>query len=133
MCSVANRSGKKPSPGFAGWLYLLAVLELAWLGWFLAAPLPNVGNIGGRVRRWILLSRALPEVVPGVRFDQSHLGLALAELSHVEHLPQRVPVVLGAALIAGAGVAQGRLLLRGLDAIRPPPAPPLGSGPGGGS
>jgi hypothetical protein len=92
----------------------LAVLQVAWFVWFLAEPLPNAGNVGGVVRRWVFLARAFPQVVPGVRFEQSYFGMALGELSHVEYLPQRVPIVLGAALIAGAAVALGMLVLRAL-------------------
>ena len=33
------------------------------------------------------------------------LGKGLSELSHLENLPQRLPIVLAAALIAGAAVA----------------------------
>ena len=43
----------------------------------------------------MFLARALPEVVPGVTFAQSYLGTALVELSHVENLPQRLPIVAG--------------------------------------
>src|SRR5262249_31102863 len=69
-------------------------------------------------RRWIFLARALPEVVPGVRYRESHLGLALSELSHVENLPQRVPIVFAAGLIAGAGVGLGLLVIRALGLAR---------------
>jgi hypothetical protein len=93
-------------------LLALPVLEAAWLGWFLFEPLPNAGNVGGSVRRWMFLARALPQVVPGVRFDQSYLGLALRELSHVENLRQRVPIALAAALVAGGALAMGQGLLR---------------------
>ena len=43
----------------------------------------------------MLLAKALPQVVPGVRFEQSYLGQALGKLGHVENLPQRLPIVLG--------------------------------------
>ena len=78
----------------------LAALEFAWLAWYLAEPLPNIKNIkniGRRdIARWIFLAQALPHVVPGLSFEQSHLGFALKELSHVEYLPQRFPIVLAA-------------------------------------
>ncbi|WP_406695160.1 hypothetical protein V5E97_29400 [Singulisphaera sp. Ch08] len=102
------------SSGIVAAVLALAFLEAAWLGWFLVEPLPNAGNVGGTVRRWMFLARALPQVVPGVRFDQSYLGLALQELGHLENLPQRVPIALAAALIAGGALALGRGLLRGL-------------------
>ena len=51
---------------------------------------------------------AVPEVVvPGLKFRESYLGLALAELSHVENLPQRVPIVLAAGFIAASAIATG--------------------------
>jgi hypothetical protein len=88
----------------------LLVLELAWFAWFLAVPLPNFE----RVRRWVFLARALPEVVPGIRFSQSYLGLGLKELGHVENLAQRLPIVLAAGLIGASALALGRLGIRAL-------------------
>lgn len=107
-------SGFRLSAGAVTIGLALAALEGAWLYWFLSIPLPNIGNVGGLVRRWLLLSRALPEVVPGVTYPQSYLGLAMRELSHVENLPQRLPIVLSAALIAAAALALGSLAIRGL-------------------
>ncbi|AGA27493.1 hypothetical protein [Singulisphaera acidiphila] len=101
-------------PGIVAVVVALAFLEAAWLGWFLVEPLPNAGNVGGTVRRWMFLARALPQVVPGVRFDQSYLGLALQELGHLENLSQRVPIALAATLIAGGALALGQGVLRGL-------------------
>jgi hypothetical protein len=92
--------------------------ELAWFCWFLIVPLPNCKNLGETLRRWMLLVDAFPEVVPGLRFEQSHLGNALLELRHVENLPQRLPIVLGAVLIAGSAIALGQLALRSLDLSR---------------
>jgi len=101
--------------GLWGAFLVLAILETAWLGWFLREPLPNARNAGEeKLQRWMFLARALPQVVPGVRFDQSHLGLALQELSHVENLPQRLPIVLAASLVGGAALALGQGILRGL-------------------
>ncbi len=100
------------------WIYpaiaFLALLEFAWLGWFLAEPLPSIpASMGAsKIRRWIFVARALPEVIPGVRFDQSYLGMALKELSHFEFLPQRIPIVLAGGLIGGAALALGHLVLR---------------------
>lgn len=112
---------------------VLAFLEAAWLGWFLVEPLPNAGNVGGTVRRWMFLARALPQVVPGVRFDQSYLGMALLELGHLENLPQRVPIVLAATLIAGGALGLGLGVLRGLglhQGLRPIERLPLAYGLG---
>jgi hypothetical protein len=93
-------------------LLSLALVELAWFRWFLLVPLPNVQNLGRVVRRRDLLALAFPGVVPGVRFEHSHFGSALRELSRVENLPQRLPIVLAAGLIAAAAIAVGHLMLR---------------------
>ncbi len=93
----------------------LAVLELLWFAWDLREPLPNAGR--GVTRLWIL-SYALPEVVPGVSVAGSHLGRVAIELSRVEFLPQRLPIVLVSAGIALAAVGLGRLVLRGLGLDR---------------
>jgi len=96
----------------------LASVELAWLLWFLIVPLPNANPIGTPTRSlinrgWLLL-KAFPEVIPDTRFKESYLGQALDELSHVENLPQRIPILLGAGLIAAAAIGLGDLVLRGL-------------------
>jgi hypothetical protein len=91
-------------------LLALATIEVCWFVWFEAQRLPN----GGNIPRWLFLARALPEVVPGVTFSQSYLGLALAELSHIGNLPQRLPVVGAAGLIAAAAFGLGGLILRAL-------------------
>jgi len=92
----------------------LAALEVGWFVWFYREPLPNASNAGAAVPRWIFPARALPEVVPGVSFGQSYLGLAVRELSHVENLPQRLPVVLAAGWIGLAAVGLGGLAMRSL-------------------
>jgi hypothetical protein len=56
--------------------------------------------------------KALPEVVPGTTARESILGQAIAELSHLENLPQRVPILMTALLIAAAAVSLGDLALR---------------------
>src|SRR5262249_30801389 len=97
---------------------LRACAPVAWLAWFLIEPLPNANNTAGpnaiAVRRVWLVLKALPHVVPETSFEESFLGQGLLELSHVEHLPQRVPIVLTALLIAAAAVGLGDLVLRGL-------------------
>jgi hypothetical protein len=96
------------------WLLVyLVALEVAWFVWFEAVRLPN----GEKIPRWYFLSRALPEVVPGVRFSQSHLGQTLKALSHTENLPQRVPVVLAAGLVAASAMGLGGLVVRGLGLV----------------
>jgi hypothetical protein len=101
-------------------LVAIAGLEFVWLGWFLLEPLPNAGNVGGNgLCRLNILIRSLPEVfIAGLKYRESYLGLALAELSHIENLPQRVPIVLAATFIAASAIATGNLVLRGLR-VRP--------------
>ena len=110
-------------PTRIGWSVLvLAFLELAWLGWFLVEPLPNFPREQGTLRRWQLVVKAFPEVVPGTTFRQSLLGQALLELSHFENLPERIPVVAAAVLIVAAALGLGELalsVLRLRSAFRP--------------
>jgi hypothetical protein len=95
------------------------VLETAWFGWFLAEPLPNAGNVGGKeVRHWLFLANALPHVVPGVTFRESYLGRALVELGHFENLPQRISLVVVSLEVGGAAVGLGLLLIRALGLHR---------------
>jgi 4-amino-4-deoxy-L-arabinose transferase-like glycosyltransferase len=97
---------------------LIAIAELAWLAWFLIVPLPNINNVGvpseKAVRRGVLLLKTFPHVVPGTLFRDSLLGKGINQLSHLENLPQRVPIILAAGLIAAAAVGLGDLVLRGL-------------------
>jgi len=108
---------QKRGLGFALWM--LAIAEFAWLIWFLIIPLPNANNSGvprdAVVRRGLLVLKALPEVVPGTTFHESLLGQALEELSHIQHLPQRLPIVLAAALIAAAAIGLGDAVVRCLQ------------------
>lgn len=92
----------------------LAVVEWLWLAWFLTVPLPNAAAVGGDLTRSDLLWQALPGLIPGQTWGESHLGAAVEDLSHVEHLPARLPILLAGALIAGAAVALGGLVLRAL-------------------
>src|SRR5207248_9466474 len=126
---VAGRAGRPPAgrsraigpvrrrvSGLA--LLLLAVAELAWLLWCLIVPLPNANNLDvpprEPIRRGWLLLKALPEVVPDTPFRESLLGRELLELSHLENLPQRIPIVLAAGLIAAAAIGLGDLVVSGL-------------------
>jgi dolichyl-phosphate-mannose-protein mannosyltransferase len=107
---------------FAWFFLLLAVLELTWLAWFLVVPLPNFPKESGTMRRGFLLLKAFPEVVPGTTFRESLIGQAARELSHVENLPERLPIVGAAALIVLAALGLGELVLAGLrlrDGMRP--------------
>lgn len=120
MDDRARPLSRSRTAGFAAALAALAVLEVAWLGWFLVEPLPNARPIGSPpLRRWMFLARAFPHVVPGVHFHESYLGLAWEELGHPEHLPQRLPIVGAAAMIAGAALGLGLGVLRaaGLDRV----------------
>jgi hypothetical protein len=108
LAEATSLGKRRPTIGALLLLSALAVLEVAWFVWFEAQRLPN----GANIPRWLFLARALPEVVPGVTFSQSYLGLALRELSHVENLPQRLPVVVAAALIGAAALGLGGLILR---------------------
>jgi hypothetical protein len=90
------------------------LLEFAWLTWFLAVPLPNWPRERGVMRRIFLLLKAFPEIVPDTTFDQSLLGQAFQELSHWENLPERIPIIAAAALIAAAAVGLGELVLAAL-------------------
>ena len=96
----------------------LAILELLWLAWFLIEPLPNANNTGVptdmAVRRGWLVLKAFPQVVPETSLRESILGHGIDELSHLENLPQRVPILMAALLIAAAAIGLGDLVLRWL-------------------
>jgi len=99
----------------SGWpLIVLALLEFAWLGWFLLEPLPNASTPRGAITRGILLLDSVPGIVPGVTFQDSLLGRGLGEMSQVQNLPQRLPIVAAAALIALAAMGVGDLIVRRL-------------------
>ena len=86
--------------------------------------MPKLPNVA--IRRGLLLLKTFPEVVPGTSFRESMLGKRPSELSHVENLPQRVPVVLAAALIAARGDRTRRRDPRPPQASEP--SPPVRSG-----
>jgi len=111
---MANRPDGPSGVKFWALLGVLGVLQSCWLAWILVEPLPNARNVGGTVRRGILLMRAVPEVVPGVRWRESHLGMLARELSHVEYLPQRLPIVFAAGFLFAAALAMGELALRAI-------------------
>ncbi|GAC1337708.1 MAG: hypothetical protein NVSMB14_04850 [Isosphaeraceae bacterium] len=102
--SNSSANARRPI-AFAAILVAIVAVELAFVGWFITVPLPNAGNAGVvKNQRIYLLITSLPEIVPGVHWDESHLGLAIKELGRCEYLPQRLPIVLAAALIAGAAI-----------------------------
>jgi hypothetical protein len=96
-------------------ILLLAGLEYLFFAWYLSEPLPNAPSTGGEpIRRSILLWEAVPGIKPGMPAGRALLYLAAGEFRHVENLPQRIPIVLAASLIAGAAIAAGRMVLRAL-------------------
>ena len=115
------RKGALERPVRSGWFgpslwlfFFLAVLEMGWLGWFLVVPLPNFPRESGILRRGLLLLKAFPEVVPGTTLPESLFGQAARELSHVENLPERLPIVGAAALVALAALGLGEMVLAAL-------------------
>jgi hypothetical protein len=92
-------------------LWALAGLEILWFAWYLVVPLQNVMNLGIPIRRGLLLLKAIPEVVPDTPFRESLLGKGILELSHLENLPQRIPIVLSAGLIIAAAIGLGELVI----------------------
>ncbi len=107
----ARRGWFRPAAWF---ILLLAVLELGWLHWFLVEPLPNARSEQVSLWRGFLLWRAFPGIIPGLSLRDSFVGQAARELSHVENLPERLPVVGAAALIVLAALGLGELILAGL-------------------
>lgn len=111
MSRRAARSGsaRAAKVGTVAGLLALVFAEAAWFVWFESRPLPNANGIP----RWIFLARAVPQVfVEGLGFDESYLGMALAELSHLGNLPQRLPIVGAAGLVLAGILGLGGLLLR---------------------
>lgn len=124
MTTPAISSRREPEPKHRvrrGWFHpsvwlflLLAVLEPLWLEWFLVEPMPNFPREQGMLRRGLLLLKAFPEVVPGTTFRQSLIGQAALELSHLENLPERLPIVAAAALIVAAAIGLGEIAVGAL-------------------
>lgn len=113
---MSDRADSRFNPAlYWGLLGVLFVLEGAWLAWYLTEPLPNGANIGGhQAHRWTFLALAFPAIIPGVRLEQSYVGMAFEKLSHVENLVSRFPIVLTGTFIMGAILALGRIVLRAL-------------------
>ena len=110
-------SSDQAPPGFrltVPGLVAIAFVQAVWFGWFLLDPLPSTG--AQQIRRFDLVMRLLPAVVPGVRWADSYLGLACGNLSHFANLPQRIPILLASLTIAAAAIAVGAVVLRGLGA-----------------
>ena len=91
---------------FVALLAILAVLEAAWLGWFLSEPLPNAARAettlpDGTIRveslrRGPIVAAGIPYFIPGTGWDDSGLGIALGKLARVDRIGDRLPIV-GAA------------------------------------
>ncbi len=125
---MVDRADPLSPPGDGGFvssrsgliLAIVAGLEVAWLAWFLLVPLPNAKIPNVVMRRGLCSCQTFPEVVPDTSFRESLLGRGLTELSHVENLPQRLPIVLAAALIARRGDRPRRHHHRDPRHSRPP-------------
>ncbi len=144
MANRANPLTSNEGKRFWPWLGLLAVLELAWLAWYLVVPLPNAENAkttlpdgqvqSAAMRRAYLVAEAIPYFVPGNDWNDSLLSHALSKLGHVEHLHQRVPIALAGLWIAAGGLGLGLLAIRALrlprGVFRPTERLPLAFGLG---
>ncbi len=106
-----SRKSSAPVSWVGPILWAVVCLEVLWFAWYLVVPLQNVSNLGRPIRRGLLLLQAIPEVVPDTTFKESLLGNGLIELSHFQNLPQRIPIVLVAGLIAAAAIGLGDLVL----------------------
>ena len=80
------------------WLVGILLAQAVWLGWFLLEPLPSVA--GAKLRRFDLL----------LNLD-GHFAQALANLSHVGNLAERLPIFGATLWIATASLAVGGPIL----------------------
>jgi hypothetical protein len=111
----ARRASWSLPPSLAIWA--IGLLAVCWLAWFLIVPLPYANSVAPTsqaVRRIWLVLKAFPHVVPDTSWRESLLGGGIEEIRHFENLPQRLPIVLAAGLIAAAAVGLGDLVTRGL-------------------
>ena len=76
--------------------------------------MPNAPDVKIPIRRGLLLLKAFPQVVPGTTFQQSLIGQAIDELSHLENLPDRIPILAAAGLILLAALGLGELVILAL-------------------
>lgn len=114
-------SARRRDVSFALVLGLLILAQVAWFLWYLTVPLPNAQAVqttlpdgqqrSEPLRRWYLIAQALPHIVPGTTWKDSLLGTAVHNLSHVENLGDRLPIVGAGLLILAAGLGLGTLLL----------------------
>lgn len=104
-------------------LALASVVAILWTAWALWVPLYNASAAvkagpGHAIRRSTLLMEFFPGVIPGLSWERSGLGVAVAKLGHVENLPQRLPIAIAAAFLVASGLALGGLILRSLGLHR---------------
>lgn len=109
----------KPAVRLTPWLFsVVAMLQLAWMCWFLSTPLPNATPVGSgsSISRGLLLFSTTPGLNPGFRWSQSLIGQAYEELSGFAALDDRLPVIAIAFFIMagswGLGLASLRVLER---------------------
>ncbi|MFM7318309.1 MAG: glycosyltransferase family 39 protein, partial [bacterium] len=109
-----NKPAVRLTPGL---LSVLAVLQMAWLGWFLSTPLPNATPVGSgsSISRGLLLFSTMPGLNPGFRWSQSLVGQAVEELSGFASLVDRLPVMAIACLIMAGAWGLGLVGLRVLE------------------
>ncbi len=121
---------EKPSRSSRFVLCLAAILaaESAFFAWYWTAPLPNAeaakttlpdGTTQSMaLRRWHLLAQALPDVIPGMSWNESLVGGAINRLGKTEFLAQRIPIAAVGLLIIAAAIGLGAIVLL---LIRPAP------------
>ena len=101
-----SRFMHKPAVRLTPWLFcVVAMLQLAWMCWFLSTPLPNATPVGSgsSISRGLLLFSTTPGLNPGFRWSQSLFGQAFDELSGFRSVVDRLPVVaIGFSILAGA-------------------------------
>lgn len=114
--TVESRSND-PGGGFQKRWAVVWIAELLLLGWYMMVPLPNAGAVAGKgvaLRRGMIVNDAIPGLAMG---NRTIVGLAIDDLSHVQNLPQRIPIFSTACSIAAVAIAIGSALLAflGLD------------------
>lgn len=102
--------------------YVLAFMQVVWLVWFLATPLPNATPVGSgaSISRGLLLFSTTPGLNPEFRWSQSLLGQAFEEILGFPSLVDRLPVA-GIAGVILAGIwGLGYVILHGLEKLESP-------------
>lgn len=102
-------------PHFA--LFAVVGFQLVFFWWFFSLDLPNAdipGSPGEKFSRGMIWQAAIPGLVPD---SQCLVAQAVSKLT-VRHLPQRIPLLAGALLIALASLAYGLVVLHGCVLMR---------------